>query len=503
MNIIPFRSSFNVFVLDSQLERGQTISSSIGLAGYSCEHRLFKDSFFEEIERHPPHIITVHENDPHFFSSQETFKLFLDKIFEKLPEVRLILLTRQDRLSSSVSYYEDGIFDCVVWPTEHPIQLLRAIDRAAECDYFLFLNEQLRQKSTGSSEEKVNLSLFRVWQKELELAKSPADLIQLFMSEIKRYLQNDEAIYFSYKEFRKTLVVEQSIGIANEFVDGIGIQLAEREPGFTVEQLQKPHLLRSLHQFVIEGLLRKQAVYFSLTMKKQIRGIFVFPARQDQIFRDDQNEDGYILSCLHSLVKSLELFEVEQKFARLSIHDEESEVINRAVFERKLQEEVTRSRRIGRPVSVILLAVHQLRDLSLSTTNVRFVEFLRTFGEIMIKNSRINDLVGRMSHDQFVICLPHTDKKGAIIKAERLRRLFESADFSGYFGTKVSITVSAGVCEYPSQCHDSDELIKMAEQSLLEVRKRGVGGVQVATVSSRFVPDFVVKNGKFVPPFGG
>jgi diguanylate cyclase (GGDEF)-like protein len=108
------------------------------------------------------------------------------------------------------------------------------------------------------------------------------------------------------------------------------------------------------------------------------------------------------------------------------------------------------------------------------------------------KTSRINDIVGRLSEDELGLVLPHTGGRGAAIKAERLRRMVESADFSKVLGRQRAVTVSVGVSKYPSFCHDADELYQSADNALFQVKEAGMNRVCLASVPDGFVADFEV-----------
>jgi diguanylate cyclase (GGDEF)-like protein len=142
-----------------------------------------------------------------------------------------------------------------------------------------------------------------------------------------------------------------------------------------------------------------------------------------------------------------------------------------------------------------------LVDLSLEQSKHNIQDLLRAVADLLRKNSRMNDMVGRVAPDQFALCLPHTDKRGGGIKAERIRRLIESSDFSAIIGKEKVVTVSVGVSEYPANCHDAEALFQNAEGALIEIRKVGFNRVRVASPPTRFVPDFVVSDAKSPAPY--
>ena len=57
---------------------------------------------------------------------------------------------------------------------------------------------------------------------------------------------------------------------------------------------------------------------------------------------------------------------------------------------------------------------------------------------------------------------------------------------------RVGVGESIGVSEYPSVCQDASDLLKTADDALLEVIKFSKNRVCVASMKPNFVPDFQV-----------
>ena len=112
---------------------------------------------------------------------------------------------------------------------------------------------------------------------------------------------------------------------------------------------------------------------------------------------------------------------------------------------------------------------------------------------MLSKTSRINDIVGRISGDEFAIILPHTPYRGALIKAERVRQFIENARFSDVVAGISRLTISVGIAEYPSHCSDVNEMLKSADEAMFDVSKAGGNQVCLTTAPDHFVPDFTYK----------
>jgi len=497
MNLQPYRQSFYINVADSDLERGRNLTNQLADAGYNCEQRLTPQSLTENIIKQPPHIILFYYDDALFITDKNQYQNFIESILKKIPEVHIIFLAPKDKLADVCALYEYGAYDVLAWPLEHPMQLLRSVDRAAENDFYMYLNEQLREK-LGDNEIKPdeNHALFELWLKEIDKTTSKEELIKMWMKEAARVHQSQKAIFFRYIDSKKTLVASEAIGLSQEDIFGVGLDLISEEPGFESAMLKHPEQMRTLIDFTLRGLQADQAAYYYIEYKEQILGVVVIPMPKGAPVAEHKLKNPYLVACLSVMRRQMDFLDIKSRLQKFSIYDEVSEALTAEIIIQKVREEISRSRRLTRPVALLLIAIDNLAELSLSQTKDNIQLLLKATAEILRKNSRLNDLVGRVAPDQFALCLPHTEKKGAAIKAERLRRMIGSADFTAILGPSAKLTVSIGVAEYPTVCQDSESLFKQAENALIEIRKTGFNRCQVAVAPPRFVPDFVVNDEK-------
>jgi diguanylate cyclase (GGDEF)-like protein len=159
-----------------------------------------------------------------------------------------------------------------------------------------------------------------------------------------------------------------------------------------------------------------------------------------------------------------------------------------------LDEEISRSRRISLPLSMITLDIDNFQELNNVVGFGNADSVLKVIGALLKKTVRANDILARIGADEIALLLPHTSHMGAAIKAERVRRILESTRFPSIEGKGPrKISVSVGVSEYPSFCNDAEGLIKSADEALYQVKQAGGNRVCLATPPPGFTPDFVPK----------
>lgn len=492
MNIQSYRSSFTVFVLDGDLSRGSMVTEDFSNGGYEVLHLLGVHGLQERISDNPPHIIVMNYSDSEFCLTHDKAVETINWIQAKLPEVHIIVLAKDEDLDAACELYDVGVYDVLEFPVYPALQMLRALDRAALTDYYIYMNEQLRTdaKINPNDDARLNFELFEIWNEQVRKAAEEQEVVQVVLNELRRHMSYSQVVFLKHVRGRSTLVADSSAGIEMKSLKNVGIDLKQTEPSFKESQLLRPEKLVGLVDLVRSGFDCRHFAAFPVIVQKEVWGV-VLVLLGDKDPQEIQS-DGYLRICINVLGSRLTEISLTRKLMRLSVFDEVSETLNRDFFVKKLKEEITRARRINTPVALLIIQLDQFKDISLHYDAVEVERFLKAIVTIFLNNSRTTDLFGRLIDDQFGLILPHTDRKGAAIKAERLRRILESANFSEVLGSDVKVTLSIGVSEYPSVCHDASDLLKTADEALLEVIKFSNNRVCVASMKPGFVPDFQV-----------
>lgn len=161
------------------------------------------------------------------------------------------------------------------------------------------------------------------------------------------------------------------------------------------------------------------------------------------------------------------------------------------MYESKLSEEISRSRRLKHPLSVIKLSIDQFDELENKLGRFNRDVIVKALAQLIVKTSRVNDICCRTDENEFSLILPHSPIQGAALRAERLRRIIEAHSFSV---TSLRVLVSCGVCEYPTLARGSDELDQGAWQAVSFIQQKNGNKVCVYKPTEKFQPDFEVSS---------
>lgn len=158
-----------------------------------------------------------------------------------------------------------------------------------------------------------------------------------------------------------------------------------------------------------------------------------------------------------------------------NIEDELTGAYNYPYMLKRLEEEISRSRRYGTPLTVIAARIGDHAAIE----PVRLPGVLRTVSLVLRYGIRTTDVLGKhAAPDAFLIALPHTDPPGARILADRLEKAVADFGFKP-FGDERDLRVSAGVAAPSEGVPDADALIEAALQDA-EARAERAGGTRGA-----------------------
>lgn len=134
---------------------------------------------------------------------------------------------------------------------------------------------------------------------------------------------------------------------------------------------------------------------------------------------------------------------------------------NHRYFQEKLMEEYQRSLRYKAPFSLLLLDVDHFKAFNDLYGHPAGDAALKQVGTILKTVARETDCVARYGGEEFALILPNTDKEGAIIIAERLRKAVETAVWEHR-----AVTVSVGISTFGEQVENAHGHVEAADQAL-------------------------------------
>ncbi|MGB7024040.1 MAG: GGDEF domain-containing protein [Candidatus Acidiferrales bacterium] len=162
---------------------------------------------------------------------------------------------------------------------------------------------------------------------------------------------------------------------------------------------------------------------------------------------------------------------------KLAVLDPLTNLHNRRSGEQRLFEEIARSRRHARPLTILLLDLDDLKQCNDKFGHDAGDVMIRAFADCLKRAIRGSDLAVRLGGDEFMVILPECRAEEVRHVLGRLRGLeIECA------GEKVSVTFACGWADYhPGE--SAQELLKRADEALYTDKRsaKDCGGLRQFT----------------------
>ena len=186
----------------------------------------------------------------------------------------------------------------------------------------------------------------------------------------------------------------------------------------------------------------------------------------------------FVAACAAALASSfgfmlLHKERAEGEAVRMATMDPLTGTYNRRTFHEIAEREISRARRAGQPLSIIILDIDHFRPINERHGHRAGDAVLQRIADVVRGALRKEDMLVRYGGEEFLVLLPDVPGPGAVVVAGRIRKAVEAQAFE-VGGTAVPVTVSVGVSARLDEGPESIEgLLARADEALSLAKQRG------------------------------
>lgn len=483
MNVRELAPEFTVYIFSQDADLGSHVKVTLTTLKYKTD--FFSD--FEEMQaliaKIPPHVIII---------DQSSLVSSLSEIFQNAlavsPEIKFICLAQKDVLARLNDYREYNLVQ--YFDRNHTAvvdQIGMAVDQTCEALYRLYQNEQVYSTYQGAVLELDNLKnylekqrtgpLVRPFQMRIadyRAAESKEDLLQLFFKQTP----SQSWTFLKFVKPIQTYISISSQNMPDVWIEGLSYKIPANHTDFNENVL-----IGNYPESFLGYLRTKWGVdgvkVLPLIIEEEIEGLLISP----QDISAEVAEDFSLMSLVYNLI----IFESQPK--HLDVEDALTGFYNELFYKRILDKEIDRSKRTFSPISVIKISVDIFREIEVSHGSNFCDEIIKKVAEVIKNTSRLPDYACRTGINEFSVVMTNCNRKGAVLRAERLRQQIKSEIFSivGF-----AITLSQGVSEFPSLTKTAETLNESAQKSLEFISAKGGDKICVYKAPQDHKPEFQV-----------
>ena len=168
---------------------------------------------------------------------------------------------------------------------------------------------------------------------------------------------------------------------------------------------------------------------------------------------------AYVISALKGKLDN------EEEVART---DQLTGIANRRRFCEVADDEIRRSRRYNNPFTVTYLDIDNFKTVNDTQGHSEGDRLLRQVASTLTTVIRESDTVARLGGDEFGLLLPETDSEAAVTVAAKIHTCFKA-----HIEQHWPVTFSIGMVTYRQAPASTNEMIRIADQLMYEVKNAG------------------------------
>lgn len=326
--------------------------------------------------------------------------------------------------------------------------------------------------------------------KTIVAIQNSAALLQAILDKSAELLRAEQGSLMLLDERSDALLMEAKKGMIEGDTEKIRIQRGEGIAGLVAE-LGEPLLVTNVESDPRIKKKNRQRyktpsfVSVPLKIENRIMGVLNLSDKAGGgVFNED---DLKVIQTFadHAaiMLERNALYAQTEELKKLSITDPLTGLLNRRYLLDRLEEELSRSKRHNRHVSLLMLDLDGFKSYNDTFGHLAGDRALKIFSDTILSSVRSMDIVSRYGGDEFLIILPETDMPEALVIAERLRTdildVALPADSHMPKDLISPITASIGIACYPEHGTVVELLIERADRALYRAKEKGKNRVEV------------------------
>jgi len=485
MNVRDISAQFAISIFSQNADVGGQIKFQLSGAGYDCHFFADTETLLQKMQSEPSHIV-IYDIETSIMPVHE----FIQSCLNISAEIKFILLTDSNKISQFVNYKKYNTdFVLSLSETQLSQQVLWAVDCVCENLFRIYQNEQIyaelleeqkkSQKIESILSQERQASGVRPYQSRISQyrsAGSKENILDIFYEQSP----TQSWIYLKFVPTIQTFLCVSYHQVPSDWVEGISYKIPAKEKDF-LNQLYVGQLPKSLEDYLLNKFNVARLKFLPMIVGSKIEGILI----STQDIAAEVAEDFSLMSLVY------ELNFAENKTPQVEIEDNFTGFYNKSYYYKILEREIDQAKRILQPLCIIKLSIDKLAELEISQGRRVADEVLREVADQLKFSSRISDYICRTDENEFALVLVNCSKKGAAIRAERVRMGVQDAKIHR---SGLDITISQGICEYPSLAHDTFSLDDFATRALKFIAGKGGDKICISKATKDHTPDFVVEN---------
>jgi diguanylate cyclase (GGDEF)-like protein/PAS domain S-box-containing protein len=193
-----------------------------------------------------------------------------------------------------------------------------------------------------------------------------------------------------------------------------------------------------------------------------------------------RDTNGQIVNFIGSFIDISERKATEERVRHLAHHDALTDLPNRFSLQERLGQAMNFARRSGQALALMLIDLDNFKSINDTLGHQTGDKLLIEVARRLTQSVRNSDIVARLGGDEFVVVLPDLDDPAdAAHVADKI--LMAVSQPYQIDGNKLRTSPSIGICLFPDDAAQSEDLMKKADVAMYHAKAQGRGNYQFFT----------------------
>lgn len=314
--------------------------------------------------------------------------------------------------------------------------------------------------------------------KQLLNPTSLSDVLDQILQSVQSLFKYDICSVSLLTEDRDKLYVAAHRGYDSDFVQSFRLRIGKDGIIGHVAATGRPYYCPDVttDPYYVEGAPGVKSQFtVPLTVDDKVIGVLDVESRREDDFPLEVQNLIQAFGALASLAISHAQY--QEHLEHMASTDGLTGLANHRTFWETLNRELSRARRYGTPLSLVVLEIDKFKRINDSFGHLKGDEALRGIAQVLNRCCRTMDIAARIGGDEFALILPETDKQGAEYVARRVHKAIAKYRLDGHH----KMTVSIGLAAFPDDGLTPNALFAVADYAMYHIKDRGGDGISTAT----------------------